>query len=825
MPHVASCPSRRFSALFIFFPTGFWDMTSLRVHTRNFHSKEHEKEEPFCCSVCGKTFRFDFSYEAHLNSHEMFGQTVPKMAGASGHVSKSPRTSNTETVPTESLKTTTAELLTPDGESREIVLEIVSVPEIGDEDVEGAANLETEVAHASAVKLEDRSSAGQQEQDDDDDDDDDEEEEEEEEEGEESEEEMPPPPLAVINGNNQNNAVEMNMAEPSPSSSQDGGPPDLPCINKTDAQPRNDGTISQLILPPLESTTQNMNSTMKPTLVQPAPPPKPSFDLSDDDDDDDDDDAAPTLPNINEQPLNGNPRRAAADVPPKLDPVIFRPRSSLATYLTSAPCIQASNRPKKEKKPRKLRPPPLIYDFVMSEEKPFQCEICMEKFRWEISLTIHKRDKHTVGGPPKVVRSSRRRAGGRRGGRGRGVKQDGSPVAMSQILRSRASSDEEDDYDAMDVSSPDTEPVVEQRRLRRKRAAPQEASAKEGNKVTPAKWQRSTATLRDSEDCMEAGTETSRIQAPTTVPFGDGQDIPSAQGAKPRHCRGMSKKPADLSEADLENNLVEDENQSPNNEIDAYMREFEELAQKQVEEETRGQDSDAQMDDEEEEEDDEEEEETENEEEMEEEEEEEMTPEVQQSLPRTFTAHIRWTDKLHRRRAAYVCKFCTKIFSCKQSCQIHQLRHTGRRGFACTDCDSKFPDSASLVVHRVQHTWSDPLACGLCAKMCASARGLAQHIFTHRSLKSSPCPRCRKLLVTASAYERHLASHEARSPVQSYSNNGLEAVNFAPGMYPEVPQEIAAPYSCDICHKGFVDRTKFEEHQSSGCIFSTILYN
>lgn len=50
---------------------GFMDATSLRTHIRREHPRpDQDPEKPFVCRICGKCFKFDFSYEAHLNSHE-----------------------------------------------------------------------------------------------------------------------------------------------------------------------------------------------------------------------------------------------------------------------------------------------------------------------------------------------------------------------------------------------------------------------------------------------------------------------------------------------------------------------------------------------------------------------------------------------------------------------------------------------------------------------------------------------------------------------------------------------------------------------------------
>lgn len=51
---------------------GFLDAKSLRVHVSRTHlCATQDRDKPFLCRICGKSFRFDFSYDAHLNSHEV----------------------------------------------------------------------------------------------------------------------------------------------------------------------------------------------------------------------------------------------------------------------------------------------------------------------------------------------------------------------------------------------------------------------------------------------------------------------------------------------------------------------------------------------------------------------------------------------------------------------------------------------------------------------------------------------------------------------------------------------------------------------------------
>jgi len=50
----------------------FLDARSLRMHISSRHvSLSQDKERPFLCRLCGKCFRYDFTYEAHMSSHRM----------------------------------------------------------------------------------------------------------------------------------------------------------------------------------------------------------------------------------------------------------------------------------------------------------------------------------------------------------------------------------------------------------------------------------------------------------------------------------------------------------------------------------------------------------------------------------------------------------------------------------------------------------------------------------------------------------------------------------------------------------------------------------
>ena len=75
---------------------------------------------------------------------------------------------------------------------------------------------------------------------------------------------------------------------------------------------------------------------------------------------------------------------------------------------------------------------PLLYDYVMTEETPYQCPQCKKEFRWEISLNIHLQE-HMGGGPEN--QNSRKK---------NSKKKSTSDSVSSKIVYKRDSDDEED---------------------------------------------------------------------------------------------------------------------------------------------------------------------------------------------------------------------------------------------------------------------------------------------------------------------------------------------------------------------------------------------
>ena len=102
---------------------------------------------------------------------------------------------------------------------------------------------------------------------------------------------------------------------------------------------------------------------------------------------------------------------------------------------------------------RRRNPEPLIYDFTMTPEKRFVCEVCDMPFRWQISLYVHMREHFGMEPGLEVVPTRGRvprRARGRGRPRGRGAAASEGrrkrAVPHSKIVKRHASSDEEEEF-------------------------------------------------------------------------------------------------------------------------------------------------------------------------------------------------------------------------------------------------------------------------------------------------------------------------------------------------------------------------------------------
>lgn len=84
-----------------------------------------------------------------------------------------------------------------------------------------------------------------------------------------------------------------------------------------------------------------------------------------------------------------------------------------------------------------------------------------------------------------------------------------------------------------------------------------------------------------------------------------------------------------------------------------------------------------------------------------------------------------------RRERRFACPFCGKCVRSKENLKLHVRKHTGERPFVCLFCGRAFGGKSDLTRHLRIHTGERPYHCEMCGKCFARADYLSKHLTTH----------------------------------------------------------------------------------------------
>ncbi|XP_034131071.1 zinc finger protein 155 isoform X1 [Drosophila guanche] len=185
--------------------------------------------------------------------------------------------------------------------------------------------------------------------------------------------------------------------------------------------------------------------------------------------------------------------------------------------------------------------------------------------------------------------------------------------------------------------------------------------------------------------------------------------------------------------------------------------------------------------------------------------------------------------KMREKPPNYVCDQCGAAFHLVHNLQIHMLRHTRTKNYQCTECPMKFYDAYMRNIHiRVRHKGELPFACRHCPDAFTNAGARHTHECKLHGVKSSQsstkntpkerqqpqrffCETCDKSYVSKYALAWHVKSH---AEANAFKCKLCDKSYNAPAMlkqHERVHKE--RPLQCDVCLKGFYQRTKLKAHK------------
>ena len=158
-----------------------------------------------------------------------------------------------------------------------------------------------------------------------------------------------------------------------------------------------------------------------------------------------------------------------------------------------------------------------------------------------------------------------------------------------------------------------------------------------------------------------------------------------------------------------------------------------------------------------------------------------------------------------------LCDLCGKSFKTETKLLRHIAVHkTRERNLHCSYCPKKFFRKDVLTVHEKIHT--NPLVCGECGKKFPEQRYLDTHMALHGERKYK-CRVCTKLFITEALLTKHEQEHHSTTLTKhDCSLCGQKFKSKAELAKHKSEHSDDYPLHCEVCTKGFLLDSQLEKH-------------
>ena len=184
----------------------------------------------------------------------------------------------------------------------------------------------------------------------------------------------------------------------------------------------------------------------------------------------------------------------------------------------------------------------------------------------------------------------------------------------------------------------------------------------------------------------------------------------------------------------------------------------------------------------------------------------------------------------HNLPKVFPCKYCVKVYSYEPGLSVHMKTHTGKL-LCCKNCGRKFGTNSRLNSHMRTHAGEKPFECNICNTKFAYRNQMKEHMRIHTGGKPYECDKCDEKFSDEGHFSEHERMHDEEKTIENKMNlhignvdNLLKNMKLESGIeneniqeYSDAKEDISnsvKPFSCNQCCSIFTTRAHLKRHQT-----------